>query len=286
MAVNFLVLIFFSIFEVENIFKSPEDFKEKNFFKNIFFGKEETERFLSPYSISVFDKNIAICDGERIFYISKNKVFRINLPFSSPCMDIALGKSFIFSSFPQEGVVGFYDLNKKSWGKIDFPLGKPNGLYYDLKNEEIYVVDTQAHKIFKGNEKILKPIIEDGLNFPVDLVISKDDKIFITDSFDYEVEVRERDGKFIYSFGKAGDEFGSFQSLRGIAIDSSERVYVSDTQKGWIQVFSKEGKLLYVWSNKNISHPNFLFYEKEKLYIPDLFSKTIFSVKVNLPEVK
>lgn len=286
MVINFFILIFISIFELEKVFESPFDFKEKNFFKNLFLGKGNVEKFSLPYSISIFNKNIAICDGERIFYISKNKILNIDFPFNSFCMDIALNDNLIFASFPQEGIVAFYDLKKKNWEKVPFTFEKPNGLYYDYKNNELYVVDTQSHKIYKGYEKNLIPFITDGLNFPIDLTISKNGRIYITDSFDYEVEVREKNGNFLFSFGKGGNKFGSFQSLRGIAVDEDERVYLSDTQSSWIQVFSKEGKLLYVWSDKKISHPNFLFYEKGILYVPDLFSKLIFLIKINIPEEK
>ena len=50
-------------------------------------------------------------------------------------------------------------------------------------------------------------------------------------------------GKFIKSWGAKGQALGEFNSVRGIAIDAKDNVYVADAGNKRIQVFDSDGKL-------------------------------------------
>jgi DNA-binding beta-propeller fold protein YncE len=52
-------------------------------------------------------------------------------------------------------------------------------------------------------------------------------------------------GNFLLKFGKSGNGEGEFAHPRGIAIDSAQRVYVTDTYRNCILVFDNEGHYLF-----------------------------------------
>lgn len=278
-----LLLILLNIFEIEKVYDSPWDFNnKKNFFNRLFFGKENNISFNLPQSIIVEKELIFICDGSLIYKIEKGKIEELKKENLS-CKDMEFFEDKLFVSFSGEKDLYFYDMEKKIWDLIPFHFLNIGGLYYYKKNKTLYITDTSAHKIYKFRDKI-EEFIKEGLNFPIDLVISGDGKVFISDSFDYEIEVRDLDGKFISSFGSAGDDFGYFKSLRGIAIDEEDRIYTGDTTKGWIQVFSKDGQLLYVYKDENFYHPFYLNYLDDYLWVPDGILKIIVKLKVNPPK--
>ncbi|TLX68848.1 MAG: hypothetical protein E6L03_02355 [Thaumarchaeota archaeon] len=60
-----------------------------------------------------------------------------------------------------------------------------------------------------------------------------------------------KDGNFTLEWGSRGNKDGEFESPAGIAIDSSDTVYVID-DTGRIQKFTSDGKFIASWgSNGN-----------------------------------
>ena len=58
------------------------------------------------------------------------------------------------------------------------------------------------------------------------------------------VQVLNSDLTFSSSFGKCGSGKGQFDYPRGIACDSTGKVYVADRDNHRVQVFTAEGKFL------------------------------------------
>ncbi len=52
------------------------------------------------------------------------------------------------------------------------------------------------------------------------------------------------EGKFLRMFGRAGEGRGELNSARGVAIDSSGRVYVSEFKNHSVSVFTSEGQFV------------------------------------------
>src|SRR5918992_4135936 len=66
------------------------------------------------------------------------------------------------------------------------------------------------------------------------------------------------DGKFITSWGSEGTGDGQFLHAHGIAIDSSDNVYVSDDDKNIIQKFDSDGKFITSWGSEGTGDGQFL----------------------------
>lgn len=279
-----LLLLFLNVLEIEKIYNSPSDFlSTKKFFKKIFFGKEDERSFNMPLSIKFEGEKIFICDGNFIHKIENGKIEEIKRDNLS-CKDIEILDSKLFVTFSEENYLSFYDLNQKKWERVPFQFVNLGGLFYWEREKVLFITDTGAHKIYKLKDLKVEEFISEGLNFPMDLVVSESLKVYIADSFDYEIEIRDLEGKKISSFGGAGEGFGYFKSLRGIAIDDENRIYTSDTTNGWIQIFSGEGDLLYVYKDENIVHPFYLSFYRENLWVPEGFLKKILKIKINPPK--
>ncbi len=89
-------------------------------------------------------------------------------------------------------------------------------------------------------------------NRPSGIAIGPSGNIYVSDTWNYRVQVFTPDGKFLNSWGQRG-EFGDkaqaepadgFWGPRGIAVDSQENVYVADTGNKRIRVYASNGQYL------------------------------------------
>lgn len=81
-------------------------------------------------------------------------------------------------------------------------------------------------------------------NFPSDVSVSRDGKIFVVDGVNNKIKIFNPDGVFISAFGKGGEEDGQFNSPLGIDIDDSDRVFIADSGNHRVQIFNLNGKFL------------------------------------------
>jgi DNA-binding beta-propeller fold protein YncE len=84
------------------------------------------------------------------------------------------------------------------------------------------------------------------LLYPTDLAIGKDERVYICDRGNHRVQVYDREGTHLFSWGDWGWSPGFFADPTGIEI-AGERVYVSDSSNHRVQVFDLEGEWLYEW---------------------------------------
>ena len=61
--------------------------------------------------------------------------------------------------------------------------------------------------------------------------------VYVTDTWNNRIEIFDADGKFIRTFGKAGDGPGYFARPKGIAVDGDGHVWVADGIQERVQVF-------------------------------------------------
>jgi DNA-binding beta-propeller fold protein YncE len=66
----------------------------------------------------------------------------------------------------------------------------------------------------------------------------------VADTLNNRIEIFDGDGKFVTTFGKAGDGPGYFARPKGVAIDSDNHIWVVDGQQDRVQVFNQEAQLL------------------------------------------
>ena len=142
-------------------------------------------------------------------------------------------------------------------GQIADGLVDPVGLAIDNENRLLYVVDEQQDLVFvydADSLKLLRHIGTPGkkhtLTTPGDfggatnVAVDSEGNIYVTDTINSRVEIFDADGKFISTFGKAGDGPGFLFRPKGIAIDCDGHIWVADEFQDRVQVFNREGQLL------------------------------------------
>jgi len=142
-------------------------------------------------------------------------------------------------------------------GVIGTGLIDPVGLAVDNENRFLYVVDEQQDQIIVYDADSLKELRRIGtpgkkhtLTTPGDfggasnVAVDAEGNVYVTDTMNSRVEIFDADGKFISTFGKAGDGPGYLFRPKGIAVDSDGHIWVADEYQDRVQVFNREGQLL------------------------------------------
>jgi DNA-binding beta-propeller fold protein YncE len=261
-------------------------------------GREELEdAMLRPYGVAAFLNKIYITDPGlsliHFFDLEKKKYGTIDnaggKELVSPlgvAVDVK-GDVFVTDSI-LKGVFVFSDSGNfiKIIGSADLFL-RPTGIAVD--DSRVYVVDTLKHQILVFSKKdgtLLFQIGQNGtnigdFNYPTHIFVSKDKKIYVTDSLNFRVQIFDIDGKFLASFGRLGDALGDLSKPKGIAVDSENHIYVVDSQFDNIQIFDEAGKLLLVVGSTGRSPgklllPSGIFIDnQDRIYVADSYNKRI-----------
>ena len=127
----------------------------------------------------------------------------------------------------------------------------------DPKGERMYAVDiggvqSRDHRIRVFDPVNGRHLFDFGtrgsgpgeLNFPYDLAVGKEGRLYVMDSGNFRVQVFDRDGKYLKSFGAAGRQLGNFARPKEIATDIDGNIYIVDAAFGNFQIFNADGELL------------------------------------------
>ena len=71
-----------------------------------------------------------------------------------------------------------------------------------------------------------------------------DNRLYVSDTLNYRIQVFENGGDFVHQFGEQGDRPGNYAHPSGVATDSFGNRYVVDRQFENIQIFDRDGKIL------------------------------------------
>lgn len=131
-------------------------------------------------------------------------------------------------------------------------LKQPVGLAVDEERQRIYCVDSRVHGVVvfgMDGQHIATYGTRGGgdgeFNYPTNVAYNpKSHELYVTDTFNFRVQVIDRDGKFVRKWGKNCDSFGCFARAKGISIDADGHVYVVDAAFNNVQVFDSTGQLL------------------------------------------
>ena len=151
-----------------------------------------------------------------------------------------------------------FDKEHKVVGSIGQGLVLPGGVAIDNENRLLYVADTGVDQIavfdadppFKylrsigtrsGKHDLTAP---GDFSQPTNVAVDADGNVFVSDTWNNRIQVFDADGRFIRTFGKAGDGPGYFTRPKGIAVDADGHVWVADAMQDRVQVFTREGQLL------------------------------------------
>lgn len=78
------------------------------------------------------------------------------------------------------------------------------------------------------------------------IAIDGDDNIYITDG-NHRVQIFDTDGNFINAWNYTGFSIGKFESTVGVAVDSSNNVFIADYQGSKILKFNRNGTFITEW---------------------------------------
>lgn len=153
-------------------------------------------------------------------------------------------------------------------------LEQPTGIAYSGITQEIWVVETAAHRISILNEagEVLKTIGKRGnaageFNFPTHIWIDQSGDAYVVDAMNFRVQIFDKKGKYLTSIGRIGDATGSFTRPKGIATDTFGNIYIADALLHVVQIFDREGNYLYRFGNQG--HGDGEFWMPIGLYIDD-----------------
>jgi DNA-binding beta-propeller fold protein YncE len=72
---------------------------------------------------------------------------------------------------------------------------------------------------------------------PKGIGVDSEGHLYVVDGFYNMVQVFDREGQLLYTFGRNGTGFGDFQLPAGLFIDKNDRVLVVDSFNRRVQVF-------------------------------------------------
>jgi uncharacterized protein (TIGR03663 family) len=109
----------------------------------------------------------------------------------------------------------------KAWGSGDQDFGE--GRRATINNTD---ADNQSRPL--------------GFFGPRSIAIDQQGNVFIADTGNKRIVVTDREGNYLYQWGRAGSAPGEFNEPTGIAVDPQGNVYVADVWNGRVQVFARE----------------------------------------------
>ena len=167
-------------------------------------------------------------------------------------------------------------------------LDQPTGIAFSKVTNEIWVVETNAHRIAILNEKgeIIRHIGSRGtapgeFNYPTHIWIDKTGLVYIIDAMNFRLQVLNTSGEVISVFGEQGDASGYFARPKGVATDSHGNIYIVDALFHVVQVFDLNGKFLYNLGNQGQKEgefwmPSGIFIDdNDFIYIADSYNSRV-----------
>ena len=135
-------------------------------------------------------------------------------------------------------------------------LGRPGGIAIDRERNRLYVADAKDHRIAVFDSLALKFLryiggpgksgaAEPGRFYaPTNVAVDRHGAIYVSDTWNFRVQILSPDGQFVRAFGQQGDAPGEFIRPKGVAVDSEGHVYVADAEFNNFQIFTPQGQPL------------------------------------------
>jgi len=180
------------------------------------------------------------------------------------------------------------DNNEMTEFNSSVDLNQPTGIAFSRLNDELWVVETAAHRIsvFNRQGELIRRIGKRGenpgeFNFPTFIWIDKSGIVYIVDSMNFRIQILNSDGKVISVFGQIGDATGYFSRPKGIATDSFGNIYVVDALFHAVQIFDKNGKFLYYFGRQGRKDGQFwmptgiFIDDNDYIYVDDSYNSRV-----------
>jgi len=128
-------------------------------------------------------------------------------------------------------------IDLKRWGIIS-----PSSIVFI--GDFIYIAGQYSHKIYALNKNtMVLDVIADNLNYPTDICVDDENKLWVTDRWNHSVKRFSTKGELMLSFGEYGNSAGKFSEPWGIGYHNGF-IVVSDRNNHRIQIFDKNGSYI------------------------------------------
>jgi DNA-binding beta-propeller fold protein YncE len=124
---------------------------------------------------------------------------------------------------------------------LDGRLYVVDGGSLESRHHRVSVFGADGAHLFDFGQRGAEP---GEFNFPTNLCIGRDGRVYVSDTGNFRVQVFDADGKFLDSVGTVGTALGSFARPKGVALDSEDHLYVVDAAFNNIQIFDRDKRLL------------------------------------------
>ena len=265
-----------------------------------------THSFSEPSDVSVSkDGRIYVVDGVN----NKIKIFSLNGEFVSSFgrkgsaegqFQYPLGididnKGRVYIADSGNSRIQIFNSTGDFISKIDVPskTGKPadpTDIAVDSTRNRCYVVDNDHHHILVYDLATSKLINTYGtvgtqrreFRYPFLMTLGKEQYLYIVDVINTRVQVLNPEGAYVTDIGGWGVEKGEFYRPKGVAVDAKNRVYVSDSHMGVIQVFESTGEFVSAVGDpeykrvRKFKTPIGIFIDdRNRLYVVEMFAQKV-----------
>ncbi len=275
---------------------TKRSFKEK--IADVIFGKKGSN-VLKPFGVFAKDRdNFWILDQGRgtVFHIENNKRSipvilekqKVVYP-SLTGIDMMKRNRLVFTDSRLNKVFVISENRKDIWELNDtLTLEQPTGVAWSAKENEIWVVETKAHRIavLNSDGELIRRFGQRGtgegeFNYPTFICIDGEGNVYIVDSMNFRLQMFNSSGEYVTSFGKIGDASGYFARPKGIAVDSHGNIYVADALYNTIQIYDRDGNFLYYFGSQGHGKSQFwmpagIFIDKDDyIYVADSYNARV-----------
>ncbi len=247
--------------EFLGVYRNQSDLTEKGL-SALLLGTEASDSLQNPQAIAA-DGNgkVYVTDmklgGVLVFDFTASKSYRMageSAALLAKPSGIALdGDGNIYVGDTDKQKIFVFDKDEKPVSVIDLSAqAKSIGFFaIDKVRKRLAVPDPRASKVYivDFSGKVLTTLEkyegEEGiLNMPAATAFDKGGNIIVADTMHARIVRFTPEGKFLSLFGKRGDNAGEFSVIKGVAVDSEDHIYVTDSKSNRFNVINEKGALL------------------------------------------
>lgn len=265
-------------------------------FLNLVAG-EAPERLVTPHGLAIFEDKLYIADpdGHAVweFNMAKPSVRKWDIPrehFLTPIGVAVDQKGKVFVSDSGKGTVFVLSPEGRFLKTISGEnlFVRPTGLAVDRARRRLYVVDTAGNRITVLDTESYELVSTFGrrgdnpgeFNYPVHAFV-RNDRLYVSDSLNFRIQIFTLDGRFESAFGRMGDGSGDFARPKGVAVDSAGHIYVVDALFDRVQIFDREGRFLLPFGESGQGWGEFwlptgiYIDEKDRIFVADSSNRRV-----------
>jgi DNA-binding beta-propeller fold protein YncE len=233
-------------------------------------GQSSFDDLRHPYAVAVTESDLlyvvdSSARGVHSYDLERGRYRFLSAAGLMHPVGVAVGlDGRIYVSDSEGGVVVVMDPDGEELDRIREGLKRPTGIAVDPSSGHLLVVDTEAHqvRVFTADGAPLRSfgrrgIGEGAFNYPTNVAVDLDGRIYVSDSMNFRVQILAQDGTPLGAFGRLGDALGDFARPKGIGVDTRGRIFVVEGLYDVVNIFDPAGRLLLTFGGAGQGPGNF-----------------------------